>query len=216
MCWNPDISINTFIFACLTLVFIYITNTFTKYKTPLFNNPLYYLLFLAIASMQLVEYFLWKNLKNKKRNIFLSKFAPFVIMLQQIIIMLIIPNTTIRYTLLVTYAIFLILYKLYSPIVNAYTTVGKNGHLKWEWADFKGLGLPWLVAWLFFYIVPVLCIQNLLFTVCILPILFISMYYFYKYKTYTTIRCWAINLCLLFFIVNILLIQPYQEYKNLC
>jgi hypothetical protein len=57
MCWNQDISINTFLFVCLTLLFIFITNTFTKYKTPFFNNPLMYLLLLLGASMQLIEFF---------------------------------------------------------------------------------------------------------------------------------------------------------------
>ena len=68
MCWNPDISINTFLFSCLTLLFIYITNTYTKYKTPLFDNPIFYLLFLAVVSIQLIEFFLWRNLKNKFIN----------------------------------------------------------------------------------------------------------------------------------------------------
>jgi len=61
MCWNQDISINTFIFACLSLLFIFFTNTFTKYKTPTFDNPIVYLFLLSVAAMQLIEYFLWRN-----------------------------------------------------------------------------------------------------------------------------------------------------------
>jgi hypothetical protein len=57
MCWNQDISINTFLFACLSLLFIFLTNKFTKYKTKTFDNPLVYLFFLVVASMQLIEFF---------------------------------------------------------------------------------------------------------------------------------------------------------------
>ena len=42
MCWNPDISINTFLLGALTLVFVYYTNTYTKYKTPTFDNMWYF------------------------------------------------------------------------------------------------------------------------------------------------------------------------------
>ena len=84
MCWNADISINTFIFAIFALVFIYITNTYSKYKTKIFDNPLVYLFFFEVALIQLVEYFLWRNLKNAKWNEMLSKIAAFIINTQVI------------------------------------------------------------------------------------------------------------------------------------
>lgn len=42
MCWNADISINTFTFGLFALLFIYIANTYSKYKTKTFENPLVY------------------------------------------------------------------------------------------------------------------------------------------------------------------------------
>ena len=81
MCWNADISINTFLFAIFALVFIFLANTYTKYKQETFKNPLVYLLLLEVASIQLIEFFLWKNLKNKKMNEFLTSLALYIIII---------------------------------------------------------------------------------------------------------------------------------------
>ena len=181
MCWNPDISINTFIFACVALLFILITNTFTKYKTPFFNNPFVYFFLFAIASMQLIEFFLWRNLKNAAMNKILSIIASFFICLQQITLIIMIPDLTIRYGLLVFYAIFLTTYfeykRIYNPI-QFHTSVGKNGHLSWDWMNYKGYENIWLIIGLLFYILPVLAINKISLTVLIIPWLFLSFWGF--------------------------------------
>ena len=100
MCWNADISINTFVFACFALLFILFSNTFTKYKSTMFENPLYYLLFFEIASVQLIEFFLWRNLKNKYLNQKLSSFILLLIVLHQLTLILIVPNKIFKYILL--------------------------------------------------------------------------------------------------------------------
>ena len=62
MCWNPDISINTFLFSSIVLLFIYFTNTYTKYKTPLFDNPIVYIFILITNSLSINKKF--KNVQN--------------------------------------------------------------------------------------------------------------------------------------------------------
>jgi hypothetical protein len=219
MCWNPDISINTFIFSCLTLLFIYITNTYTKYKTPLFDNPIFYLLFLAVVSIQLIEFFLWRNLKNKFINEYLSKLASFVIILQQLFLILLIPITRFRNVLLYCYLLFmsgyLIYKKIYSPI-NFHTSVGTNGHLSWEWINYKGYENIFLFVFLFFYIVSASLINSPIPLIFVLVTLAFSLPFYFKHNTFGTMWCWISNLCLLYFLVNILLIQPYYEYNGLC
>ena len=32
MCWNEDISLNTFLFGSFSLLFIFLSNTWSKYK----------------------------------------------------------------------------------------------------------------------------------------------------------------------------------------
>ena len=218
MCWNPDISINTFLFSCFTLLFIYITNTYTKYKTPFFDNPLVYFFIFSVVSMQLIEFFLWRNLKNKFMNEYLSKLASFVIILQPFFLILLIPILKIRYFMLSFYlffmAAFLMYKKIYSPI-NFHTSVEKNGHLSWDFLRHKGYEYIVDIAYLFFYLSTVFILNNPLLYIFLIPSFLISIFYF-KYNTFGSMWCWISNLFLLYFIINILLIQPYYEYNGLC
>ena len=219
MCWNPDISINTFLFACFALLFIYITNTYTKYKVSLFENRLVYLFLFEVALMQLIEFFLWRNLKNEYMNKRLSMLAAFIICLQILTLILMIQTDYARYLMLIFgFAIFLFyfVYKyLYSPIVF-HTHVGKNGHLVWEWLTQKGWENIFLIIGLLFYIIPALLINNTYFAISLIASLFVSILMYRKYRTVGSMWCWMANLFLLFFIVDILFIQPFYEYNGLC
>ena len=218
MCWNSDISINTFVFSCLTLAFIYFTNTYTKYKTPFFDNPLVYVFILSVVSMQLIEFFLWRNLKNKKINNYLSQLASILIVLQPFFLMLLIPILKIRYAMVSFYLLFmsacLIYKKIYHPI-NFHTSVESNGHLAWDFLSHKGYEYIFDIVYLLFYIIPIFIINHILIYAFLIPSFLISIFYF-KYNTFGSMWCWISNLFLLYFIVNILLIQPYYEYKGLC
>jgi hypothetical protein len=218
MCWNQDISLNTFIFSCLALIFIYYTNTFTRYKTPLFDNPLVYLFILSVVSMQLIEFFLWRNLKASDINKYLSKLASFIFILQPLFLILIIPTLSTRYMMLFIYSIFMLTYlfykKMYSPI-NFHTSIGKNGHLSWEFVNLKGYETIFTILYLLIYLSTVFIINNTLLTIFIIPAFLISLFY-YKDNTFGTMWCWITNLFLLYLIMNILIIQPYLEYNGLC
>ena len=140
MCWNADISINTFLFMCLGLLFVFITNTFTKYKSHTFDNPLVYVLLLNVAGVQLAEFFLWRNLKNNSLNETFSRVIANLIAIQPATLMLMIPNPSLRYGLLFSYIVYIVGYVLYKSFykpVKFYTSVGENGHLNWEWANYK-------------------------------------------------------------------------------
>ena len=113
---------------------------------------------LAVAGIQLIEFFLWKNLKNDAINELCSKIASFFIILQQIFLMLMIPNSIIRYGMLAFYSFLIVVYFEYSRIYNPirfHTSIGKNGHLSWEWMNYKGYENIWIVIFLLFYILPI-------------------------------------------------------------
>ena len=38
MCWNKDVSLNTFLFSGFVLLLIYYNNTYTKYKVAEFDS----------------------------------------------------------------------------------------------------------------------------------------------------------------------------------
>jgi hypothetical protein len=219
MCWNEDISLNTFLFACLALLFIFFTNSFTKYKTKTFDNPFVYLYFLEVAAIQLTEFCLWRNLKNKSMNELFSKIASFIIFVQPLTLMLIIPNIIIKRALVFIYLIYVIGYfgyrGIYNPIIF-HTSIGTNGHLSWEWMNYKGYENVFLFIGLLFYLIPVLLIDNFFITLFSIISLITSLFFYYKYNTFGTMWCWSFNLFLLYFIIDILIIKPFYEYNGLC
>jgi len=219
MCWNQDISINTFLFACLALLFIFFANTFTKYKTKTFDNPLIYLFLLEVAGMQLIEFFLWRNLKNKSLNELFSEIASFFVFIQPLTLMLMIPNIIMKYSIVFSYLIFVIAYfgyrGIYNPIIF-HTSIGTNGHLSWEWMNYTGYENIFLFIYLLFFVTSLLFIKNTLLCLFVLISLFISLFLYYKYNTFSSMWCWYVNLFLLYFVIDILIIKPFYEYNGLC
>jgi hypothetical protein len=219
MCWNADISINTFLFSCFVLLFIYFTNTYTKYKTPFFDNPIVYLFILSVVSMQLIEFFLWRNLKNKSVNDTLSKLASFLFILQPLFLMLLIPILKIRNTMLTLYLLFMAFYlsykKIFSPIMF-HTSIAKNGHLSWEFVNNKGYENIFTFIYLLFYISTAFLVNNFLITLFLIPSFILSLFFYFRDGTFGTMWCWISNLFLLYFLVDILIVKPYYEYNGLC
>ena len=74
-------------------------------QSPLFDNPVVYLFFLSVVSMQLIEFFLWRNLNNSLMNESLSKLASFLFILQPLFLILIIPTLSTLYMMLFIYSI---------------------------------------------------------------------------------------------------------------
>jgi len=218
MCWNADISINTFLFSCFALSFIYLTNTYTKYKTPSFDHPLVYLFFGFVVSMQLIEYFVWKNLNNNRVNTLLSKLISANVMIQPFILMWMIESSLIRYTILGLYVLSVVLFRLYKVFLSPFMfhTSVYNGHLKWDWIKTTGLEGAMQLIYLAFYLAALLLIQNPVLTLFGLVTMIVSFFFYFKDGTFGSMWCWVINLFLLYFIVHILLIQPFMEYKGLC
>ena len=219
MCWNKDISLNTFIFGCFALVFIYIANTYTKYKSKSFDNPFVYLVFFLILSMQLFEYFIWKNLKNNSMNRFLSKVGLFLIVLQMFAFVLLADSY--QRVLLVLLVLFIVTTKIYKLMYNPFiyqTTVGKNGHLSWDWLHFKGYEKIILYIGLLFYLIPSLLSKVVNQSTILLASIFLVFAYLISKEdnTYGSVWCWLINLLLLKEVIAILIVRPFYEYNGLC
>jgi hypothetical protein len=215
MCWNPDISLNTFIFAIFALLFIYLANTYTKYKNV--DNLYFYLFFLVVAFVQLMEFFLWRNLKNNDLNILFSRILFCLVIIQPIILSFMIPKTNNNNAnvIILFYLIFIIYVKFNNPNLVIRTSIGKNGHLLWEWTKFKNYKII-IMIFLLFYIIPVLLINNISIIIITLGIIFISIYSSDTDGTFGSVWCWVSNVILLFFIIDILLLKPFIEYKKLC
>lgn len=209
MCWNADISINTFLFAIFALIFIFLANTYTKYKQETFKNPLVYLLLLEVASIQLIEFFLWKNLKNKKMNEFLTSLALYIIIIEPLTIMLMIPNKIILISIVLCYLLFL--FSRMSISNKTYITTVQNGHLSWGWINTKDKLS--IFIYLFFFVFSMYLINNFLLFLFATFTLIITIFFYFKYNTFGSMWCWSVNLFLLYFIIDLIIIKPFNAYR---
>jgi hypothetical protein len=219
MCWNEDISINTFVFSISVLVFIFFVNTYTKYKLVEFENPLLYLFLLEIAFVQLIEFFIWRNLKNKSINQTLSKCCSFLILLQQATLIFLIKNDFIKQVLFVIFLSFYGIYFTYRVNYNPiyFFTSVKNGNLSWEWMKFNGYEYLFVIfGLLLFYIIPLLLIDNIVLSLYILFFLATTLFFYFKNDTFGSMWCWSGNFLMIYFLINILLIKPFYDYNKVC
>jgi hypothetical protein len=209
MCWNKNISINTFIFTLFVLFLIWNS----KHKPSQFNNKLLYIFILSFSFMQLIEYFIWTSIEtqNHKMNQISSFFGWTLIrIIQPISALFLLPDTysDVRTFLLQAYTVSLIgttIYKtLYNPI-QFKTIVNKNGHLEWLWNKLNGYETINVI--MYFVCITTLFIRYPFgFLVSILLLLFNVFYY---KNTWESNWCYAINVIILYYFVEWI----YLQYK---
>lgn len=223
MCWNENVSLNTFLFTSFVLIFIFYNNNYTQYKIKEFEDWKVYLFFFSFTSMQLVEYFLWKSIKqnNKYNNKLFSIIGWLLIrFIQPLCLLLLIPDKylLIKYLIFATYFIlFIIIYiykYLYNP-VDFTTTIGKNNHLLWNWVKSNNI-FESIINYFYMLLFIILFIKMPIIALIILAFYIYCYIYYYNNMTYGSMWCWMSNSVLLYFLIKILFIIPYKEYKMLC
>lgn len=174
MCWSANGSLATWA-AAMTLAL----SANKQY------DPALWAFMVIFTQIQLVEYFLWKNLKVPRLNALWSKVGLFVLALEPIAAIYMIKNKQLRVKFLVAYGLYLTTL-LFTSKFNFSTSVGKNGHLQWNWAN------PFLktIPWILFLIVPVCISGNYLSFLFASVTLMISLYFYMKYNTAGTMWCW--------------------------
>ena len=182
MCWNERVSLNTFLFSFFGVNFAYFNNIINIYE---------YLFFYSFISIQLLEYFAWKHLHNKKINRLLSQLGLFLIVMQPLLIILI-PNNVkfnIKATLITLYLIFFSL--IFFSIKNDFSMEkAPNGHLAWNWLKYPPLIV---LLWLTFYLVILLYAKKYI-LFAINAIIVLAIYYtYYKTNTWGSLWCWIAN-----------------------
>ena len=209
MCWNKDVSINTFLFSIFVLVLIIYNNNYTQYKIDEVNNIFAYIFLLSFILMQLIEYFLWQNLNDKFYNKILSFFAACLIFIQPVASIFVIKNIKERNLLLFIYLLFALSYSLYSLMNTKFTTsVAKNGHLKWDWINQHNTHIGYLF-YLFFLFYPLIREKIYFSSLLAFVLLLISFYTFYKDGTADSMWCWSVNAIMLYFAVKLLIYLPF-------
>ena len=217
MCWNQYISLNTFTFSIFVLLLIAYNNKYTPYKINELNNIFAYIFLLSFITMQLIEFFLWRNLNDKNMNNKLSIAGALLLIVQPIASLLLVKDAFTRNSMLTAYTIPAFSYFIYK--VNARkeftTTVTKSGHLRWDWINLDENKLIGLI-WLFFLYFSIFSEKRYYIAGFItLALLVLSYYSYNKEGTYGSLWCWSINSIMIFYAIKLLIVLPYKEH-GLC
>ena len=209
MCWNEHISLNTFLFSSFILLLIFYNNTYTQYKIKHFNNVWIYIFFISFISMQLIEFFIWRNINNTFYNQVFSTMAAILIFIQPIISLMLLPDISLKNNLLVMYSIFFIPYFTYKFMTNNIKSkISNKGHLIWLFFD---TNILLFIGWLFFFLFSFFytrMIRSLIFGIVLFCI---SYYNYYEDKTIGSMWCWFVNSIMIFYAFYLLLYLPFCE-----
>jgi hypothetical protein len=191
MCWNAEVSLNTFIYGTIAAIIVLSLN-----KIPIRTILLVY----TVSLIQLMEYFTWKNINNNEIVHYLSITGAFILLLQ----VLVISNNNLKNKEQLFSYIFIFILTIiafYHNFENKkfHMEKGENGHLKWLWAD---LPIPLLISGLLLWIYPPIRNKNYISTLFIITTLTISFYYYYKYKTWGSLWCYFGNLFWILLIIK--------------
>ena len=194
MCWNAEISIQTFMIGLIGIFYGYVN-----------NYPIIQLLFFfSFTLMQLLEYFIWTYYNNLKINKILSILTFLLIGIQPIISLLTLYKThyEIMKYLLIIYIFFGII-RLYSINFDIFKTYrGNNGHLVWGWLTKKNINMLYIMIYMLCLFLPLLLSKNYGLLIFSLLTLIISLYYFMEYDTWGTMWCWIVNFWVLLIIIK--------------
>jgi general stress protein CsbA len=166
--------------------------------------------------MQLIEFFLWRNLNDKELNKLFSFLGALLLMLQPVASLMLLKDITLRNKLLTIYGIPAFSYFIYEIAnKNFLTSISKNGHLKWDWVDLKGNKQILFMCWLFFLFFSIFYNKHYLGLAYTVALLIITLYSYKKDGSFGSLWCWSINSLMIFYAIKLLVVIPYKEH-GLC
>lgn len=214
MCWNEELSLKTFFITVIVLIIIVINNNFSVEKTTRFKEYIGYFL-LSIILMQLIEYFLWRNINNKLYNKLFSTLGVLLLVSQPIMSLNLIEDPIKRNYFIKIYSIPAVLHFIYNINThNINTTISKKKHLKWNWQNKNILYSTLTVLYyLFFLTVPFYFNRNYI-TLLFGCVTFLTSLYLYKKDgSFGSIWCYFSNAITFFYAFLILAYLPFIKSK---
>lgn len=220
MCWNKEVSLNTFIFSFGILLLIIYNNLFTQYKIQQLNNVWMYVFLSSIIFVQLLEYFIWKNINNSFYNNLFTTLVILLTLLQPLFATILITNKYLRDKILFVYIIFLIPFTIYLfRTTKLSSVVSSMGHLQWgiplnKYANYKFrsyFSYLFIIIWLFCLLFPVFYIKNYVLLLLGIFTLLFSVYYYYKDNSSRSLWCWLTNSVAVYYAVYLLFYLPFLK-----
>jgi hypothetical protein len=217
MCWNADVSLNTFLFSAFMLVLIFYNNTFTKYKIQEFNNIWVYLFFASFIFMQLVEFFIWRNIDNKFYNNLFSIIAILLLLVQPITSLMMLSDTQLRNILLASYSLIAFPFTIYNLLtVHTHSDVSKSGHLIWNFFGKENRNPIIYFIWLCFFFFSFVYEKTWLGLIFGIFTLVVSAINYSNENSMWSMWCWVINSVMIYYAVYLLLYLPFLEKSAIC
>ncbi|NBX49425.1 hypothetical protein EBT25_05645 [bacterium] len=173
MCWSAEGSLGTYTAGMLLAALA---------KNRL--DPRVWIFMTLFTHIQLVEYFLWKNLHVPRLNSMWSAVGLALILAEPAASLNLLGDVR----LVVAYTLGCIVYILTQKI-DFTTVVGGNGHLKWNWAVMEPRNIG-VYIWLCIFLLPLYVTKNYLLFIAGLVTLAISAFFNTKYGTISSYWCW--------------------------
>ena len=206
MCWNQYVSLNTFVFSMGMLSLMIYNNHYTPYKVDI---DIYGYFFIAsFCSMQLIEYFLWRNLENKKLNTVYSAIGQILATIQPIASLLLLTNTLLKVQMIGLYSLFVGV--VFFTHKKVFKTSIQNGHLKWSWVP---MHYYIYAIWLFFLMFSFF-VNHHYRAILVALFLFIITYSNAESGTGGSLWCWTINFSMIFYALYLLVYMPFKELNG--
>jgi hypothetical protein len=213
MCWNQHVSLNTFLFSSFVLLLIIYNNAFTQYKIKDLNNFWVYAFFMSFILMQLIEFFIWRNINDKYYNNVFTSLAALLLLFQPVISLMIVSNKTLKIALLMIYLLAAIPYFIYILLTkNIHSIIGKNGHLNWLF--FTPSTLVFLF-WLFFFLFSLVYEKKWSGFLFGFILMCVSWHNYTSDHTFGSMWCWVVNSIMIYYAIYLLVYLPFCG-KGLC
>jgi hypothetical protein len=168
---------------------------------------------MSVISMQFFEFLLWRNINNPLINNIVSTLGLILLALQPFTSLLLINDIKLRNNLLTMYSIPTLIFLIYTIFTtNIHTVISKSGHLVWKWTNSKIplLDIFALTFYLIFLFFPI--IYNKYYTViAFLLLFFVIKYYYDKDGSSNSLWCFFVNIIMLYFLAQILILLPFNE-----
>lgn len=211
MCWNKEVSLNTFLFSSFVLLLIMYNNKYTQYKVKELDNIWVNIFFMSFILIQLIEFMIWRNIDDEKKNAFYSKLANLLLLLQPVASLMILNDKHIRTILLSLYLFLAVPFSIFRFITkDIKSSISDLGHLKWDFITKKG---EWyfFMYWLFFFLFSFFYNGKYWgFSFGVITLLLIINNY-NNDDSVGSMWCWVANSIMIYYAIYLLIYLPYKE-----
>lgn len=141
--------------------------------------------------MQLIEFFIWRNIHNKYYNHIFSCLAQLLLLVQPVASMMLLNNIPLRNSLILSYLFLVIPFSIYKfSTTYIHSSITKNGHLQW---NFFNMGYIIWAIWCFFFLFSILYERHFFGLLFALITLGIAVIHYTADGSVGSLWCWSVN-----------------------